>query len=349
MKPRLQFHRLGSDAEFAFASGKDWVLSLEAAPVHIKLSRERGMRPDQWIGLDGHTAVAEIRAAPARNVWLHLINLAEAISHLEAYCTPKSLYAVAQPTFRGEPLGGHIHLSFWLPPDISPPISWRGNLVVNTSPPAREERPIRFDPQEGFVEVTPEEAPFPVEPAPPGRTVARAALSVGYSLDLMIDALDRVLLPFEWAAQNNPLVAERQELYRDIIRPARSTNPRPDRPNYVHIEYRRPSTWLIHPWMAYCYLALVKLVMLNIPHVSSRKYSGAPLTEITHDPTKARAAFDSAFHELVNKSGCRYSNDLRPLPRVLEAFWSIRDSLVRPPGKIDFVAWSKLTKGVFAP
>ena len=43
---------------------------------------------------------------------------------------------------------------------------------------------------------------------------------------------------------------------------------------YYHWEYRLPTVWLVHPWMAYLYLALAKRVMTNFMTVYEYRMDG---------------------------------------------------------------------------
>src|SRR5207253_1065765 len=103
----------------------------------------------------------------------------------------------------------------------------------------------------------------------------RAYVGEAISMKVWSQALDTLLLPFEAWIQPWWLRVERNNKYgngADNVRMGMAT--RPNMPLYkdwafVHYEYRLPSTWLVHPTLAYVYMALVKLCAMNWPLIQA--------------------------------------------------------------------------------
>ena len=111
---------------------------------------------------------------------------------------------------------------------------------------------------------------------------------------------------------------------------------------YLHYEYRVPSTWLCHPWLAYAYLGLAKLSMLNAKLISEAR--AEPLRKHP-DGTSANAdyrkIFMNRFTGLV-KSG-RWTSDIRGLIDVIPKTFDQRAAWFENPGQpIDVDAWRRL-------
>src|SRR3990167_10071019 len=83
------------------------------------------------IGTDGHSVTAEMRPTPNKNVLMLLLDIATKLGVVETALADvnarggRHITAVAQPYFADEPLGGHIHLSYWTDMDPSAHNVWR--------------------------------------------------------------------------------------------------------------------------------------------------------------------------------------------------------------------------------
>src|SRR5712664_1529179 len=115
MKP-VKFWRIGSDPELVFTRTEEWKSFV--VPANTVISNNRTLTTTTFIGTDGHAATAELRPPPSHNVKRHLYDIASAIDAMHSFLQGKTkfrdLKLMAQPTVGGEPLGGHIHLSFFI-------------------------------------------------------------------------------------------------------------------------------------------------------------------------------------------------------------------------------------------
>jgi len=137
--------------------------------------------------------------------------------------------------------------------------------------------------------------------------------------------------------------------------------------SYQHWEYRTPSTWLVHPWLAYTYLALAKLSLLNWEHVValSGKDGGAKVAKADLDilagtafnlpgtngnPAKTvSSSKNSENAELFAKRlkalrslPLATSPDLRELDNALERCFDRRKQWFSQPGIVDVMSWKRL-------
>ena len=170
-----------------------------------------------WIGTDGHATTAELRPTPSKNVLMVLADLASAMGVIEKNLnalnarTNLDLVVVAEPAFAGEPLGGHIHLSYWY----------------------EQTNPVLFRQGEhdfGHVYV-----------------YLHAFLSPLLSV---AGGINRG----EYTYRPQPLPSNKYPPRKNML-PAR-------------VEFRRPGTWLSSPVLAFTFLGLTKLAILNYPRLS---------------------------------------------------------------------------------
>jgi hypothetical protein len=114
----LVLMKVGADPEALFYSQSQKIV----VPAHQFCGGRSAM--SSWIGTDGHSATAEFRPVPSRNVLMVVADLALAMGEVEKALvdlnsrSKLNVAMVAQPYFKNEPLGGHIHLSYWASKDL---------------------------------------------------------------------------------------------------------------------------------------------------------------------------------------------------------------------------------------
>ncbi len=209
-----------------------------------------------FVGTDGHAATAEIRPAPFFNIRSHIMDLSKALTNtykwLQSSKRTKNIWIQAVPYSGGETYGGHIHCSFMY---VSPVHSKLRTLGVRWTTGAGE---YAFD-----RELNPEQI-----------------LEVQYLTDMgtidlfgpqvFMNVMNYLIRPWEHYVQPWDLRVARNKHYgnNDDIR-AQNSKPQSAQHYslYKHYEYRVPSTWLIHPDLAYSYIGLAKLSMLNFEKI----------------------------------------------------------------------------------
>lgn len=98
----------------------------------------------------------------------------------------------------------------------------------------------------------------------------------------------------------------------------------------IKLEYRRPSTWLVHPALAYCYLAMGKLVATRLTYIMEW------YTQLQY------LDFDERFGRIFREGYVH--PDLRQLPAGL-AYCAKRQSEWWKDGFVCADAWAKVEKG----
>src|SRR5574341_873954 len=123
------------------------------------------------------------------------------------------------------------------------------------------------------------------------------------------------------------------------------TGSKADKFVYAHYEYRVPSTWLCHPWLAYAYLGLMKLAILNAGRIMEQLTSfqenivAAPNGEPANEAY--RSLFMTRFQDLV-KHG-RWTNDIKGLKEIIPKTFDARAAWFEIPGQpVDIDAWRQL-------
>lgn len=217
-----------------------------------------------WIGTDGHSVTAEFRPSPNKNVLMVVADLALAMGVVEktlADINERSnlgLELVAQPLFREEPLGGHVHVSYWYPPSLRTGGEHDFNCVYT------------------------------------------------YLCSFINPLMERLGMTtrghFNFREQSTP---------RGKFPPNRLFHP-------AHLEFRKPGTWLANPSLAYAFLGLTKLAILNYPF---------------------RFTEDNYVNTL---RGLKTSRDLATLADTVDYLWSRPDWLNQSPQVVDFKAWKEV-------
>ena len=149
------------------------------------------------------------------------------------------------------------------------------------------------------------------------------------SLGVLQTRLDWLLEPLEMWFPSSPLREQRNLAYpgRDVMRqqPANQV---------FHVEYRRPSTWLSHPDIAYTYLAMAKLIALNLKR---RFPTNLPSVEV---PVPAEEVVWLRLQHLLERG--LVSADLRALPDKLRFLTENRKELINPNQPIYMSEWKKV-------
>lgn len=320
---RLELHKIGSDPEALFIKLPEG----HAVPATTYVGTRRQLQ--SWIGTDGCSTIAELRPRPTRNVWLHIRDIAEALSVVDqAVCRKDpTVTMVAQPYHEGgqASLGGHIHMSFTLHDPIAAPVILHG-LVWNIagtelrSVPTRTQAHIDLRYSLAFQKYQ--------------HSVADGQ---AFGFNYLANKLRTFIGPLETL---HPALRRRSRTYgnsEDAIRAefgARAISPGVVR---WRVEYRYPSTWLAHPALALAYLGLAKLALNN--------YHLPPI-----HPTPPTLAFLPAYvEETMRGTGAVVTDDVQHLPRILRfVLAEVQSRLQEPHVRVDFEAWSSfLTDGKF--
>lgn len=347
MRPRIRLHRLGSDPEFLFVSEAD--LGYSIVPASSILGENKEKTSLSFIGLDSRPILGELRPEPFRNIKRHLYELAFGLDSIETFLNKEhpSVKVLAYPSLHAESLGGHIHASFFMENPLL--AKWAkqgftiradGCLVGAISPPGAMLDAYANELEDGnfFIPYT------------------------------WVKYMNWLLLPFEngvqpWVARVQRNAHYGHEGSGDTVRlgtskpPKYMTNP-PSWLNdsiYVHWEYRLPSTWLHHPCIAYVYLALAKLTMLNLRHVmhAVQEYR-APLPKMENTknyhnyrqiPPSRNAEYFATLRSRLDalyRDDPNLTKDLQPLHRAIDKCEEKRREWYYNTVPIDIQAWRKI-------
>lgn len=263
--PRFQLYRMGSDPEFLFAKKAD--LDFIITPACTILGKDKAKTTASFIGTDSRPVIAEIRPTPSRNLKRHMYDLAYAVVKAQSYVDErhKGHVMLASPSYLNETLGGHIHVSGFLDEPMYLDMARIGYTIGNSG---------QFAQAPGLVtQVFPD-------------ALQRQVMTDMQSGELLTpfewgQVLNWLLAPFEfwfqpWVQREHRNKTYGGPLHPDVVRIGTSSPPFSRAGMaYVHWEYRLPSTWLLHPYMAMAYLSLVKLVMLNFKTVAREYAEGA--------------------------------------------------------------------------
>lgn len=259
----VKLYRLGSDPEFMFGTHSEWKTS--TMPANNVITNNRALGLTTFIGLDGHPATAELRPPPARNVRRHLYDIAHGLVELQSSLAAREklskLRMFALPVVGGEPLGGHVHASLWIDDPTMKQLQDANYLYMRQW--------VLLDERRRAADSTSREVR-----ALMARHVSEIEQGKAFSIGMFERVMNYLLVPFEFWVQPWHSRVDRNARYgrgNDNVR--RVPSERPVMPRYadwayVHFEYRVPSTWLVHPYLAYAYLALAKLTLLNFERLA---------------------------------------------------------------------------------
>ena len=258
------FHRIGSDPEGLFIKTEEFTDTLVPAPLVVGKNKTASLQ--SFIGTDGHAATAEFRPNPSHNIYRHLYDLAAAVHEtykvLETKESLRNTFLTARPVVLNEPLGGHIHLSFFVADKLARELekhgcfSNRGEILLRNSGPSQPGETSKLT------------------IAQTDRLADASYRGDIFELSRFIAGLSYLMTPFEmWIQPWHDRVCRNGKYGNpaslDTLARNQLHTPRPsvssvyDEMAWFHMEFRAPSTWLVHPWLAYCYLALAKLSALN--------------------------------------------------------------------------------------
>ena len=338
MKALPQFNGIGSDPEFLFVTKQDFRPVTVAASTVITSNKVLALK--SFIGTDNHAATAELRPGPAHNVGRHLYDIAYGLHETDKWLSTQKKYAetriVAQPYVNEEPLGGHVHCSFFLDEPETQTITALNRVY-------RQDRFTIFDVEQPAPQLTPEHI-----------KMFQAYSQKFHEQKLFTSSdftygLDYLLLPFECAIQPWYDRQRRNGRYGGVTgigdRVRQNVSyPKSSKANkfaYLHYEYRVPSTWLCHPWLAYSYLGLAKLCMLNFKEIWGDQNSSMPRE--TDKPSNGvyQKIFQERFNRLMKCGRC--SNDLKSLVEIIPKCFETRAAWFEVPAQsIDIDAWRRL-------
>lgn len=263
-QPRLRL--MGSDPEMVLAVYNEG--SYMIVPANDVMGSNKEKTTASFIGTDNHPATAEVRPPPSHHIKQHLAYLAAGLDMVEKYLIADKRFRetilLSSPWECEKPLGGHIHVSFTDPEDNFIDTLRDINLWWNGS---NIKKMVENLPA-GTVSTEYVDA---LRNAIHSGSVL-GATTVGRTLDWLLAPADMWLQP--WHKRRKRYVSYGPGA--DTMRPGISHRPKGTL-GYHHWEYRLPSTWLVHPWLAYSYLALAKLVMVNwtlvVDHIKYNYYA----------------------------------------------------------------------------
>lgn len=251
--PKFLLSRVGSDPEFLFVRRAD--LDFIITPACDILGKDKAKTTSSFIGTDNRPVLAELRPTPSHNLKRHLYDIAYALDVSQKYVDEKRAghLLLATPELHHETLGGHIHISGYIDDPLYLDMQQFGYTINHqgafTEMPGTEQRHIgqsRMDDWQTRIMDG-----DPLTPFEWGKVM-------GYLLEPFENWVQpwtqRELRNMHYGAENGP---------GDLVRIGPSSGARRDGLAYVHWEYRLPSTWLVHPYLAASYLALAKFTMIN--------------------------------------------------------------------------------------
>lgn len=236
----LLFLKAGADPELGFARqdrrGR-WTL----VPA-FEILGSKSLK--SFIGTDGHAATGELRPPPSRNINTLLVNVASALE-LITRTIGNRVSLVASPMHGNDPLGGHIHLSF-----LTDNSAVRTAIYDYGLPLWSDHGENRLETLRGHLANRPDVLALVENPtAPFPWNFAKALSFLGGPLEYWVQPITR---RDRTAYYGKPLDV------RGTVR----AHPSP-KISHLQYEYRAPCTWLAHPRLAYVYLAVAKLGLLN--------------------------------------------------------------------------------------
>jgi len=342
---KLRLYRMGADPEFVFG-----VSPQELVPAYMVVARTLEKTPllKSYIGTDNHPATAELRPRPVNDIRIMLSEMSHAIVTIDRYCqrSPnlRRLKMYAQPWLRspeghenqdGEHLGGHIHSSVFVDdPDL---YALYASGAVFTEGVESKMSWVNSQPL-----------------SLPTVSLAKIIQSIEtrmytkehiYTPLTYVNVLGWLMLPLEHWVQDWDLRLVRNTHYgagfdgsvrvKSSVPPLELTSRYPTSA-YLHYEYRVPSTWLVHPCIAYAYLALVKTCLVNFPLLANT-------IEVCKAPSSNLGAYDLLCHRM-NTLGpsLRLTRDSASLPVAIRRIRENYQTWCRPNTPVFTDAWKSL-------
>lgn len=360
---RIHLSKIGSDPEFVFATPVD--LDYVITPANQVLGKQKEKTLASFIGTDNRPVLAEIRPAPAHNVKRHLYDLAFAVHTTQTFLqnSPKfsQLHLVALPHLHGENLGGHVHASVYIEGKEQSALERSGYIMDMTG---------------NFQAMHPNADAGKLGNNMSGRITTMfqngefdTAWSLGMTFSHLLSPFERWIQP--WVARELRNGQYGGDGHPDMVRYGTSTRPNLksntdwwSNSGYLHMEYRLPSTWMHHPWLAFAYLGLLKFCVINWRLLSAaHQKAGKPVANPGVDELQLAAPgvgdyhhfkqikvgsnaeagklFRERFQRLLD-SGARFSSDIARLPDVIAQCAGAREKWFERPRPVDVAAWRRL-------
>lgn len=344
--PPVHLYRIGSDPEFLFTRIREWTVSAVAANSVLTANRTKSL--STFVGTDGHQATAELRPPPAHNIQRHLLDVALALSETEKYLHSKKhlkdVVLMSAPVVAAETLGGHIHTTMFLE-DPCLAIALQHNYIWKNG------QLVKYDNNFPAGHINSTAHANAVQ-----EYAASAAAGRSLTPSLFASIMDYLLIPLEkWVQPWNARVTRNRKygIGEDVVRCMGSPRPamaRFEKHAYVHYEYRVPSTWLSHPWLAYVYFALAKYTVINLGFIAplALKYGGRAIKP-QMDAAGASVPMNESYRQqlmdrlaALNSAGARRCADVRDMEYALKAVGRRREEWFKPLATIDIAAWRSL-------
>lgn len=346
MPRTVQLYRIGSDPEALAVhvrAGAEGKLSTHLIPAPHLVGENRDLTLRSFIGCDGHAATMELRPPPCHNVQWHLIKIAYALDRIrftldqERLATNITNGLLAQPTLNRETCGGHIWVSLYYKSKLSHDLVHRAGLVWSVD----HHDFIRS----GQAWHTPDDTgPLSRQTTQKYRDLATAGEEL--SVELCWRKLHHLLRPLEMTLFHTNRGAREglsDPYYRMPNHQTGLENPALYRPGmaYFRFEYRFPTTWLSHPAMAFSYLGLAKLAVLNwdnLPSLPKLVEADNQASVAGLKKTGWRDLLYTRLQALKSEKGFRITNDLKGLDAALHLTTSAK---INYPLFVDFGAWQQ--------
>ena len=346
--PKIFLYRLGSDPEFLYVRKAD--LDYIITPANTILGKDKNKTTKSFIGTDSRPVIAEIRPSPCRNLKRHMYDLAYALHTSQQYIDEKhsGLEMFAQPYLSNETLGGHIHMSGFIACPTYRKLASLGYTINKEN---------NFHPLGG--------EQLTVTPSLQTEVINGLNTQQILSPYTWGQVINFMMKPFEFWIQPWVQRERRNQHYggpssNDNVRLGPSKAPwHSDHGAYIHWEYRMPSTWLQHPWLAYAYLGLFKWTVLNLRQVSEAYFDSNPGNKHEDQPMQPDPDFHN-FHpirgaeneknyrqlrdriQLMQNRNNILTPDITDLFKVIEQCGEMREAWFAQSKVIDVAAWRRL-------
>jgi hypothetical protein len=353
MGGKFKLYRIGSDPEFGFAKIADWTPILVPAAEIMMVPKKVALA--SFIGMDSHTlgghgsiqTTAELRPPPTHNIRQHLYYIAYGLSEVGKYLETRSrlrgVIPFALPILEKECLGGHIHVSGFVPEPETKLMHENMNMTLmnNQFHPWNENSQGKGIDSATIAKIQSE-------------YMSKALAGELTTPQLFLRAMNYLMLPLELWIQPWSEREARFETYKGQeggnyfirwLHTKRPIMPLYDDWAYLHMEYRTPSTWLLHPWLAYVYFAMAKLSILNWGQIWEAMLDAAPIEfpgGTDNCNSDAYAILKQRLKQL-EVGGLKMSNDIKDLWKALGICQQSREAwFANKSAGIDIEAWRSL-------
>lgn len=350
-KVKTIISEVGADVEYRFARKKGEEYVNVAAST---FAGSGGM--SAFCGTDGHSSTGEMRPNPARSVHSLLFEVAHGLVEINEALGP-SLKVLAAPAVFGEPIGGHIHISFFVKGK-----EFSDYIACSMFPAGAGSftSPLRG----GACGYTPEEtrqaANWVTSDSTNPETAAHWQMlketgvlptpgNVCRALTWLLGPLELWVQPWVHRVNRNRTYGGLNDVRHDGQPSVRPKGREVAKAAFIKYEYRAPSTWLWHPAIAYSYLGLAKLVVMNYdligPHMpkeekfAKSKNGGTPYHDYFQDLLKRR------LDKLMETKDIKTEPDLKDLPKVLGRLQNIIEPYQKAVvNEIQLDAWKEVLR-----